>query len=216
MSMISSKGQPPRTTRTQGREQDEISRRLAAEAARLMAEQGIEDPAFACRKAATRLGLPDKRLFPKNSVILEALGEYQRLFLGEKHAAELRRLRKAALHAMEALEKFHPRLVGPVFHGTAGATTPVQLHLFADTPEEVVFFLLDHGIPWSDDQSRCLFSDGQRKTVPLFRFRAGDTEIRLWVFPKETQGNPPLSLMDQKPEVRASLGQLKTMLAQSG
>ncbi len=216
MSMTSSERRPPRPGQIQRRDRDETQRRLAVAAARLMAEQGIEDLAFVCRKAATHFGILDKRLFPKNLVILEALSEYQRLFLGEKHAAELRRLRKAALHAMEALQKFHPRLVGPVFHGTAGATAPVQLHLFADTPEEVVFFLLDHGIPWSDDQSSCLFSDGHRKTVPLYRFRAGDTEIRLWVFPKETQGNPPLSLMDQKPEVRASLAQLKALLAQSG
>src|SRR3546814_18370685 len=68
----------------------ERRRRLAHEAARLMAEGGIRDYHQAKLKAATRLGIHDDASLLRNREIADALREYQRLFLGDSHRAALR------------------------------------------------------------------------------------------------------------------------------
>ena len=69
---------------------DNLRRALAQEAARIMAEHGVQDFLIAKRKAAERLGVEDvAAVLPKNSEIELALAEYQRLFGGESHVESL-------------------------------------------------------------------------------------------------------------------------------
>jgi len=69
---------------------DNLRRALAQEAARIMAEHGVQDFLLAKRKAAERLGVTDvSAVLPKNREIEVALAEYQRLFGGESHAETL-------------------------------------------------------------------------------------------------------------------------------
>src|SRR5688500_19088266 len=75
----------------------ERRRRLAHEAARLMAEGGIRDYHQAKLKAAERLGIHDDASLPRNREIEDALREYQRLFHGEAQAGGVRLRREAAL-----------------------------------------------------------------------------------------------------------------------
>src|SRR3546814_6400374 len=110
----------------------ERRRRLAHEAARLMAEGGIRDYHQAKLKAATRLGIHDDASLPRNREIEDALREYQRLFLGDSHRAALRLRREAALRALEFFIGFDARLVGPVLDGTADANSPVPLQMYPD------------------------------------------------------------------------------------
>jgi len=123
-------------------------RRLAYEAARIMADQGIRGFDRARRKAAERVGIEDRRLWPGNREIQEALLQQQHLFQGAEQESALTSLRRQALAAMNAFADFAPRLVGPVLSGSADPVQGVRLHLFTDNPEEVVFALLDRGIPW--------------------------------------------------------------------
>src|SRR6201999_2355906 len=123
-----------------------LRRALAQEAARIMAQHGIQDFLTAKRKAAEALGVTDASALPRNTEIEEALAEYQRLFDAGGHEQTLQEQRRAALHAMHWLSKFEPRLVGPVLTGTATAHADIQLHLFADTPEYVALNLMDRGI----------------------------------------------------------------------
>src|SRR3546814_2284966 len=103
----------------------ERRRRLAHEAARLMAEGGIRDYHQAKLKAATRLGIHDDASLPRNREIEDALREYQRLVLGDSPRAALRLRRAAALRALGFFFGFDARLVGPVLDGTAAANSPV-------------------------------------------------------------------------------------------
>ena len=98
---------------------EHLRRALAQEAARVMAEHGIRDFLFAKRKAAERFGVVDGSVLPRNTEIEEALREYQRLFGGEEHVESLYAQRQVAAEVMRRLQKFQPRLVGPVLHGTA-------------------------------------------------------------------------------------------------
>lgn len=188
--------------------------RLAHEAARLMVEGGIRDFHQAKLKAAARLGIHDDASLPRNREIEEALREYQRLFAGDDHADGLRRRREAAMRAMEFFSSFAPRLVGPVLEGTADANTPVQLHLHSDDPDAVQRFLDEHGIP-TEARMRRLRLDRERSSdVPVWIFSAEELTFDLAVLPHLALRQAPLSQIDEKPQPRASLAQLRELLAQ--
>ncbi|MFL6714425.1 MAG: hypothetical protein ACJ8LN_16090, partial [Sulfurifustis sp.] len=119
---------------------DELKRqRIAAEAARIMAEEGVTDFQMAKRKAAARLNLSEVRNLPGNDEVQAALSEHLRLFHHAETARHADRLRHIAVDAMQFLSEFEPRLVGPVLSGTVTATSDIQLHVSADAPEQVGF-----------------------------------------------------------------------------
>ncbi|AKC86090.1 hypothetical protein [Pseudoxanthomonas suwonensis] len=192
----------------------ERRRRLAHEAARLMAEGGIRDFHQAKLKAAARLGIHDDASLPRNREIEEALREYQRLFLGDSQSRALRQRREAAARALEFLAGFEPRLVGPVLEGTADATSPVLLHAYTDDAEAVARFLDGHGIP-AESRTRQLRLDRERRAdLPVWVFSAEDLAFDVTVLPLQALRQAPLSAVDERPMRRASLAQLRQLLAE--
>lgn len=189
--------------------------RVAQEAARLMLETGIRDFAQAKRKASARLGLATGHPLPSNREIEEALAGYQRLFRSESQPRRLRELRETASRAMELLGAFLPRLVGPVLAGTADEHSPVHIHLFADTPEEVGIFLMEHRIPYELDERVVRPSPGQTKRFPLFRFLAGQDVVELTVFPVAGLRQAPLSPVDGRPMERADIKTVRSLLSET-
>ncbi|SEL70002.1 hypothetical protein SAMN05428989_2281 [Pseudoxanthomonas sp. GM95] len=191
----------------------ERRRRLAHEAARLIAESGIRDYQLAKRKAASRLGIHDDASLPRNHEIEDALREYQRLFAGPDHAGLLRARREAAAQAMDFFSSFSPRLVGPVLDGTADARSPVQLHLHSDDEDAVGRFLEDHRIP-ADARVQKLRMDRTRHAdVTVWGFAADGVNFDLAVLPRQALRQAPLSPVDEQPMARASASQLAALLA---
>lgn len=189
---------------------------VTQEAARIMAEEGINDFLVAKRKAAERLGAPDTRNLPGNREIQDALIEHQRLFGGEERDALLRRLRQAALEAMEFLVRFQPRLVGSVLHGTATEHSDVNLHVFAETPEDVALFLMEHGIPYELTERRFRFGREDYVTVPVYRLIAGDVPVDLAVFSLNGLREAPRNRVDGQPMVRAPIAAVREKLTAAG
>ena len=191
-----------KANRAAGRDQ-QMRTRIAQEAARLMSEEGIQDFYAAKRKAAQHLGAPDTRNMPRNQEVEVALQEYQRLFRSEQQTGHLRVLREAAVQAMRFLAGFRPRLVGSVLSGTAGRHADINLHLFADTPEEVSLFLMDNSIPFHPAQKRLRISREAWQEFPAYEFMAGDQAVELVVFPCEGRREAPRSPVDGRPMRRA-------------
>ncbi len=189
--------------------------RIAREAARIMAEQGLDDFRLAKQKAAARLGNPDSRQMPGNAEIQEALVEYQGLFLGEAHTQRLRQLRRSALEAMRLFEPFAPRLVGPVLEGSAGHDTVISLHLFADPAEEVALFLMERNIPNQSGSVSLRYPNDVTRIYPSHRFHAGDVRVELTVFPGDGKRLAPLSPVDGKPMARAKPQAVAALLESS-
>ena len=186
--------------------------RIAQEAARLMTEQGIQDFHAAKRKAAQRLGAPDTRNMPGNAEIEAALAEYQRLFHGEQQMSHLRALRDCAAQAMRFLVEFSPRLVGSVLSGSAGRHANIDLHLFADSSEEISFFLMDAGIPFKASQKRMRLGKEEWQEFPSFHFLAGEHGVDLVIFPRGGRRDAPRSPVDGRPMERARLEQVEMLL----
>ncbi len=192
---------------------DNLRRTLAQEAARIMAEHGIQDFYVAKRKAAERLGVFDGGALPKNTEIEAALAQYQRLFGGDAHGETLLAQREAALHAMRWLQEFEPRLVGPVLTGTATEHVDVQLHLFADRAETVAIKLLDRGIPHEVTERRLRMSSERIVSHPALRFELQEQPIEAIVFPEDAIRQAPVSPVDGRPMRRADAGQVEALIA---
>jgi hypothetical protein len=195
---------------------ERMRQRLTLEAARIMAEEGVGDHAFAKRKAAERIGAPDTRNLPGNREIQVALEEYLRLFQGEDQRRRLRYLREQALEAMEFFAPFQPRLVGSVLNGTATAHSDVNLHVFAQTPEELVLFLIERRIPYETAERKLRFGRDEHVSFPVYRFAAGDVRFDLTVFDLDGLREAPRSRVDGQPMQRASVAALKELLAEAG
>ena len=185
--------------------------RIVQEAARIMATEGVEDFSLAKRKAALHLGAPGTTNLPQNREIQAALHEYQRLFGGDRQQSALQALREAALAAMDFFAPFRPRLTGSVLDGTARPDSAVDLHCFADTPEDVVLFLMDQGIPFDTEERRLRFDD-EFVFVPMHRFMAGDTPVHLTVFSERGMRQPPRSPVDGRPMKRAGRGEVEALI----
>lgn len=185
---------------------------IAQSAARIMAEEGLHDFAIAKRKAAAQHGVSGGKNLPGNDEIEAALLEYQRLFRAHRQPRALQQLRQSALQAMRLLEEFRPCLVGPILNGGADEHTPVYLHLFADTAEEVLIFLLQQQIPFEQGERRVQYANGKSELLPKFSFIAGDTEIQLTVFPPKGRRQAPLSPVDGRPQQRAERTQLEALM----
>lgn len=124
--------------------QDEI----AAAAARLVVDEGLEyGPAK--RRAVKQLGLPQRTALPDNDAVEDAVREHIALFCAETQPAELRALRRLALHWMERLERFRPHLGGAVWHGTATRLSDIYLQLFCEDEKSAEIALIDLGVAYA-------------------------------------------------------------------
>jgi hypothetical protein len=192
----------------------ELRRRIALEAARLMSEHGIRDFHLAKRKAAERLGAGEDVGLPKNSEIEDALREHQRLFQADEQPARLRRLREVAREAMRFFVRFQPRLVGAVLDGTADRHSAVCLHLFSDAAEDVVAFLVEQGIPYEEQNRRLRTSHDAQGEYPVLLFSADAIAIDLTVLPLDAIRQAPLDRIGDRPMRRAALAALEELLAE--
>jgi hypothetical protein len=126
---------------------DDISIEIAAVAARLVVEEGLEYAA-AKRRAVKQLGLPARTPLPDNATLEAAVREDIAVFCPETQATELRALRELALLWMERLEAFRPHLGGSVWHGTATRHSDIYMQLFCDDPKAPEWTLLDHRVEY--------------------------------------------------------------------
>jgi predicted nucleotidyltransferase len=184
-------------------ELDRARQVLAQEAARIIVEQGIEDFRLAKTKAAERLGMTNRGSLPGNSEIEAAVSEHLQIFGRESHFDLLQSLRQAALAAMEILSPFSPRLVGPVLHGTAAASSSINIHVFADAPELIAIQLDDSSLTYKPFERRLKSRRDRSETYAGFRFYQDDSSVEATVFPVDGMRQAPISPVDGKPMKRA-------------
>jgi hypothetical protein len=192
--------------------QQNMRTRIAAVAARIMAEDGIEDFATAKRKAARQLGAGDTQSLPNNDEIEAELRVYQSLYQGEEQRERLRYLRSQALAAMEQLAEFKPYLTGPVLKGTAGRYADIDLQVFADSGKELELFLLNRNSPYETSESRH-FSGNQARAVSVLSLDWRGTPIRVAVYwAGDERGSVRTSPLG-RPLERAGLDAVRTLVA---
>lgn len=196
------------------RKKTELKLRLeiAQQAARLIALDDARDFMTARRKAASQLGVCEKKYLPSNIEIETALAGYQQLFRGDTQRKRLRQLRLLAIDSMQSFRQFNPRLTGPVLSGTANQYSEITLHLFSDNPEEIVIHLINNGIPYETTARRIRTMRNIVSSFPAYRFIAGQTPIVLTVFPILQQHSAPLDPVDGRPMQRATEVEIKSLI----
>lgn len=192
----------------------QMRQRIAQEAARLIVSEGIRDYLLAKRKAAARLGAPDTQNLPRNVEVEAELAAYQHLFQEREQRRCLRELRAAAAGAMRFFSRFEPRLTGSVLAGTAGAHSDVNLHIFAESPEEVTLFLLEAQVPFEEGQRRLRMNKDEFALYPFVRFLAGGVPIEALIFPLNGLRQAPRSPLDGRPMARATLRHVEELLTE--
>ncbi len=193
----------------------QIRERIAQLAARMIAQDGIQDYALAKRKAARQLGVNEMHSLPGNLEIDQAIRAYQAMYQKNEHLRQLQLLRKAAYSYMQLLEKFNPYLVGPVLNGTASWNSDVNLQLVADNIKEVELFLLARKIPYQSSIKRIRVGIEQRE-IPVYKMLEDGVVIELAVvsssymhaMPKTTATGEALERAKVK-EVALLLGQVE-------
>lgn len=193
---------------------------IAQQAARMMAEDGISDFAYAKKKAGRQLGAIDNSVLPSNAEIEDELKLYNTLFLSEEHPENLRDMRKNALFTMQMLERFNPYLTGAVLDGTAGLGSETHIHLFADSLKELEMFLLNQDIPFeTNEKSYRVMNDGKRdkkgdsrKKVPVFTLETNTGLIKLSVFESDDIRVATKRAADGANAERADIADVKALL----
>lgn len=124
---------------------DALKEEIAATAARLVVEEGLEYGA-AKRRAVKQLGAPARSALPDNDLVEAQVREYIALFCADTQPGELHLLRSLALYWMEQLREFRPHLTGAVWNGTATRLSDIYLQLFCDDSKSAEIWLIDHGV----------------------------------------------------------------------
>jgi hypothetical protein len=158
--------------------------RIAAVAARIMAEDGVDDFALAKRKAARQLGAARgdemREALPANDEVEGELRAYRALYQPE-HSQRIAELRRTALDAMRALERFSPYLTGAVLKGTGGPYAEIELQLFPESAKEVEIFLLERRIAYTTHEGR-RFSGDRAHAMSVLSLTWQDARLKLSVF----------------------------------
>ncbi len=164
----------------QSKRQTGMRARIAAAAARIMAEDGIDDFALAKRKAARQLGAVDTEALPRNDEVEAELRAYRALYQAGEHPELIEELRRLALEVMQALEQFNPYLTGPVLKGIAGPYAEIDLQLFPDSAKEVEIFLLERNIAFTTQEGR-RYSGDRARAASLISLSWQGVPVRLAV-----------------------------------
>jgi hypothetical protein len=189
--------------------------RVVQEAARIICEDGLADYRLAKQKAIERLGLGFGTPLPSNADIQSAVIEYQRLFGGRAYADRLTLLRRTAVQAMRLLKDYRPRLVGAVATGATTEAHKVQLHCFADKPEQIDMLLADLGLPFEVTERRYRLASGEGLDVVVLAFMADDVGVDVAVFPERGMREAPLSPTDGQPMKRLELTAVEALAAET-
>ena len=122
-----------------------LSQEIAATAARMVVEEGLEY-GVAKRRAVKQMGLPARTALPGNDAVEDEVRDYIEVFCAETQAAELLALRQLALGWMARMAEFRPHLSGAVWRGTATALSDIYLQLFCDDSKSAEIRLIDHQV----------------------------------------------------------------------
>lgn len=189
---------------------DLMREQLAHQTARLIAEDGIVDFAFAKRKAARQMGASDTQHLPSNHEVELALHSYRALYQHESHPAILLQLREEALAAMRLFAEFNPYLTGSVLSGSAGERSDINLMLFSDDTKAVLLFLLKNNLTFEDGEWRTRLG-GHDESVPSYTLTSeSGTLMHIIVLPENARYSG-----GRHPETHADIAALEALLSEN-
>lgn len=192
--------------------QQQMRVQIAAAAARLMAQDGIDDFALAKRKAARQLGVGDTQALPGNDEIEEQLRAYQGLYQEKEQRERLRELRLQALTLMKELKSFRPYLTGQVLSGVAGRYGDIDLQVFTDDAKSLELLLLNRGIEYSVAEQR-RWIGGEVRNITVLALDWNGTQANISILGTKEERVALKTSQSGRVMERAALTALESLLA---
>lgn len=195
---------------------DRLRQLIAQEAARLMYEEQIREYRTAKRKAARRFG-PEQSLclgnhLPSNVEIRRELERLLDLHEEQVRPGRLLQLRLLALRYLELLTPFRPYLVGSVLSGCVTERSDIDLHLFAESPEEVANFLQSRNMPF-EEELVTIRQGGKFIDYTHIYLEEQGVEIECSIYAARERQRVPRSSITGKPMERADAKKLRRLIA---
>jgi hypothetical protein len=154
-----------------------LTEELAASAARLVVEEGLEYAAAkrkAARDVAGAMRGGSRVELPSNETVEDAVREHIALFCADTQPAELAALRGVALTWMERLSVFRPHLSGAVWRGTATRLSAIHIDLYADDAKAPEIALINQGIDYDTAEASGAGRRGEPLSVLSLAVRCAD------------------------------------------
>jgi predicted nucleotidyltransferase len=121
-------------------------KRIALEAARLLANGVETEYLHAKQTALLSLGLSSQTRLPSNRKINDCVGMLTREQLGSEEVdRRIAEMRDIAIEVMTVLTDFDPFLIGSVLTGKIKKTSDIDLHAYCDDPDLLLAYLEDFG-----------------------------------------------------------------------
>lgn len=155
-----------------------LTRRIAEEAARLLARNEAATLDAARRKAGSRLGATRPAQLPDDAAIRAALDRYRTLF-GVPSEAPGPRLQLAA-DAMAFMRGMQPELAEALDGTNVDASAPLRILLYADDPDAALHRLLDAGRRHRIRRSRLLHGAREAVEVDVLEVDVDGTQVEFW------------------------------------
>jgi len=162
-------------------------------------------------RTSTRGQRHRSRDLPSNGEIKQALLELVEDIEGDARTRRLFAMRIAAIEAMAELVDFAPRLIGSVATGHVRQGSDIDIHLFADDPEDVIAHVQHLG--WTFDVRRVsIMKHGQPREFT--HVEVPDVfPLELTVYPPRELRIRPRSSTDGKPIVRLRESAVRALCA---
>jgi len=191
------------------------------EAGRLMYEEGVSHYFDAKRVAARRVfGSQGERSLRSRPALLPSNGEIRAALLlladmteGDARGERLNAMRALALEVMEALPEFRPRLIGSVASGHIRRGSDVDLHVFTDEIEDLLYVVEERGWDW--DMAEVEIRRGNGFETYTHVYLDLEYPVELSVYPVHDIRFRPRSSTDGQPIDRVSAARLRAMLLKS-
>jgi len=188
-----------------------LREQIAAEAARIIATEGVKDYGLAKRKAAARLGNPKLKHLPQNREIEAALYRHQDTFGGNHTDQHQQALIHAAQEALDFFAPFSPRISGSLANGAITEHCVLEVHLFADPVEDIEHFLDQHDLPYHATTRRLRYTKNHYRHHPGYQFSTRGVDVLAIAFSRQDLQAAPLSHITGQPMQRLSLYALKSL-----
>lgn len=198
------------------RQNERIRQEVAAEAARILATEGQRNYGQAKQKAAHRLGLSGRSGLPSNAEVEAELKRYRAMYGGEELADDLVEKRRAALEAMKFFGRFRPKLVGPVLEGTSDRHSRISLHVFCETGDDVIAFLLSRNIRFEQETRRIRWHDNSYRDLELVVIEADGQCFELALMAGASWKQPPPDPVDGRAQRRAGTQEIERLINEPG
>ncbi len=181
---------------------------IASEAANLIVAKGLSFEAAkleACRK----LNITSKKKIPRDAEIEALLIERSELFNYKniKDETSLKNVYETTIKAMELFSKFHPKATGAVLTNIFHQNSSIELHLFADTIEDVERLLINRSIQFELIDRKYKVAKGSWDTFYSISFFAGENNIKSVIFLNDSPYKNIIGTESETPLQRVSLKQ---------